>query len=208
MNKSYALDLADYFYKFFSAYGGTIAGRESFSGNETNFTDILAKVAAAKPDVVVLPDYYAVVNLVTAQAKKLGITATFIGGDGWDSRDLDLAAADGSFFTNHFSPTDNRPEVQTFVISYGQHYKDENGNPKVPDAQAALAYDAANILLESIQAAGIDDPERVKEVIASGKFNAVTGFITFDAFHTPVKPVTIVHITGGKAVFYTQVPAE
>ncbi len=46
---------------------------------------ILAKVADAKPDLVYLPDYYNIVNLVTAQAKREGHHRSFMGGDGWDS---------------------------------------------------------------------------------------------------------------------------
>lgn len=41
--------------------------------------------------------------------------------------------------------------------------------------------------------------------MAAGKFEAVSGTITFDAFHTPIKPVTIVAVTGGKAQYYSQV---
>ena len=63
---------------------------------------------SAKPDVVYLPDYYNVVNLVTKQAKEKGITAPFMGGDGWDSSDLDVKAADGGYYTNHYSPDDPR----------------------------------------------------------------------------------------------------
>ena len=51
----------------------------------------------------------------------------------------------------------------------------------------------------------MDDPAKVKDVMAKSKFEAVSGSITFDAFHTPIKPVTIVAVTGGKAQFYSQV---
>ncbi len=42
-----------------------------------------------------------------------------MGGDGWDSPDLDPTSADGGYFTNHYSPTENRPAVQNFVKAYG-----------------------------------------------------------------------------------------
>ena len=56
-----------------------------------------------------LPDYYNVVNLVTKQAKEKGITAAFMGGDGWDSADLDRKAAEGGYYSLHYSPDDQRP---------------------------------------------------------------------------------------------------
>lgn len=204
-SNDYVKGLAEYFTKNFTDGGGKIVGAENYSGKDTDFSAILAKIADAKPDVIVLPDYYNVVNLVAAQAKEKGITTPFIGGDGWDSPDLDAKAADGSFFTNHYSPTESRPVVQNFVKLYGQTYKDDKGNPKTPDALAALAYDATNIMIQGIANTGVDDPVKVKDTIAKGKFEAVSGTITFDAFHTPIKPVTIIAVKDGKAQFNSQV---
>ena len=95
--------------------------------------------------------------------------------------------------------------MQTFVTNYGKKFKDDKGNPQLPDALAALAYDATNMLLQSIQKTGVDDPVKVKDVMASSTFDAVSGHITFDAFHTPIKTVTIVHVTGGKAQYFSQI---
>ena len=201
----YVKGLSEYFEKNFTAAGGTIVGKETYTAKDTDFSAILAKVAEAKPDVVVLPDYYNIVNLATKQAKEKGITAPFIGGDGWDSPDLDAAAADGGYFTNHYSPAEDRPIVVNFVKMFGETFKDDKGQPKLPDALAALAYDAANILIQSIASAGVDDPAKVKDAMASGTFEVVSGKITFDAFHTPIKNVFVIHVTGGKPVFFAQV---
>ena len=201
----YVKGLSEYFEKAFTAAGGKVVGKENYTGKDTDFSAILTKIAAAKPDLVYLPDYYNVVNLVTKQAKAKGITAPFMGGDGWDSPDLDGKAAEGGYFTNHYSPTENRPAVQNFVKKYGELYKDDKGNPKMPDALAALGYDAANLLIQSIANAGVDDASKVKDAMAAIKFDAVSGSITFDAFHTPIKPVTVIQVKDGKAQFYSQV---
>ena len=84
----YVKGLAEFFEKSFTAAGGTIVGKESYTSSDTDFSAILAKIADAKPDMVYLPDYYNIVNLATKQAKEKGITAPFMGGDGWDSADL------------------------------------------------------------------------------------------------------------------------
>jgi branched-chain amino acid transport system substrate-binding protein len=204
-SNDYVKGLAEYFTKYFTEAGGKVVGTENYTGKDTDFSAVLAKIAEAKPDVVVLPDYYNVVNLVTKQAKEKGITAPFIGGDGWDSPDLDPKAADGGFFTNHYSPTEKRDKVTNFVKLYGETYKDDKGQPKTPDALAALAYDATNILLEGIKSAGVDDATKVADTIAKGKFEEVSGSITFDAFHTPIKPVTIIQVKDGKVSFNSQV---
>ena len=195
----YVKGLSEFFEKAFTEAGGTIVGKESYTANDTDFSSILSKVADAKPDVVYLPDYYNIVNLVTKQAKEKGITAPFLGGDGWDSADLDVAAAAGGFFTNHYSPDDPRPEVQNFRSAFEAKYS------KTPDALAALAYDATNLMLSGIAAAGADDTDKVKTALEGITFKGVSGTITFDASHNPVKSATILAVTADGVKFETVV---
>lgn len=197
----YVKGLAEFFEKAFTDGGGKIVGKENYTGKDTDFSTILAKVADVKPDLVYLPDYYNVVNLATKQAKEKGITAPFMGGDGWDSADLDTAASDGGYFTNHYSPEDTRAEVVNFVKAYGTKYKDDKSQAKTPDALAALAYDATNLLLQGIKEAGSDDTTKVKDALTKITFNGISGKITFDQNHNPVKSATILAVKGGKVQF-------
>jgi branched-chain amino acid transport system substrate-binding protein len=192
----YVKGLAENFEKAFVAKGGTIVGKENYTDKDTDFSAILAKVKAAKPDIVYLPDYYNIVNLATKQAKEKGITVPFMGGDGWDSTDLDLKAAAGGYFTNHYSPEDPRAEVVNFRSAYGAKF-----GGAVPDALAALAYDATNMLLQAIKDANSTDTSKVKTALENIKFNGVSGTITFDAKHNPVKSATILKVTEAKVVF-------
>ncbi|MHB8112916.1 MAG: ABC transporter substrate-binding protein, partial [Bellilinea sp.] len=192
----YVKGLAEEFEKNFTAMGGTVVGKESYTAKDTDFSTILAKIAEAKPDVVYLPDYYNIVNLVTKQAKEKGITSAFLGGDGWDSADLDVVAAAGGYFTNHYSPDDPRPEVVNFLAAYGAKYKNDDGTAKVPDALATLAYDAANMLFTAMTTAGtVEDVDKVKVALEGIKINAVSGAITLDAKHNPVKAAAILAVT-------------
>ncbi len=200
-SNDYVKGLAEFFEKAFTAGGGKIVGKETYTSKDTDFSAILSKVAVAKPDLVYLPDYYNVVNLVTKQAKEKGIRAPFMGGDGWDSDDLDVKAANGGYYTNHYSPEDTRPAVKNFVKAFGAKYKDDKGQPKVPDALAALAYDATNLMLQGIKNAGADDTTKVKSALEKITFYAVSGKITFDASHNPVKSITILAIKDGKKKF-------
>ena len=193
-SNDYVKGLAEFFEKSFTEAGGKVVGKESYTSTDTDFSAILSKVAEAKPDVVYLPDYYNIVNLATKQAKEKGITAPFLGGDGWDSSDLDKAAAAGGFFTNHYSPEDPRPEVQNFVKAFGVKYKDDKGGAKVPDALAALAYDATSLMLQGIKEAGSTDTAKVKDALNKIKFSGISGNITFDAQHNPIKSATILAV--------------
>ena len=197
----YVKVLAESFEKYFTEAGGQIVGKETYSYADTIFTTALEKVADARPDLVVLPDYYNIANLITRQAKEKGITATFIGGDGWDSPDLDTSAAAGSYFTSHYSPYEERPIVHNFVKSYGEQYKNADGTPKLPDVLAALAYDATNLMLAAIEKAGVDNPVIVKDVLAGMRFEGVTGQITFNQNHTPHKGVFVQQVIDGKIIY-------
>lgn len=200
-NDGYVRGMAAAFEAAFTQLGGTIVGRANYDSGTIDFSAILSKVKTARPDIVYLPDYYQIVNYATRQARQMGIKTPFMGGDGWDSADLDRKACDGSYFTNHFWPADSRPEVQQFLKVYGTQYKDASGNPIVPHASAALAYDAANVLLQAIKNAGLDDTDKVKAALERITFKAVTGTITFDAQHNAVKGAAILRVTGGNIVF-------
>ncbi len=201
----YVKGLAEAFEKSFTEKGGEIVGKESYTADDKDFSAILAKVKQTKPDLVYLPDYYNIVNLATKQAKEKGINVPFMGGDGWDSSDLDTKAAAGGFFTNHYSPEDPRPEVVNFLAAYGAKFKDDKGAAKVPDALAALAYDATNILIQAIKDAGSDDTTKVKVALEKISFNGVSGKITYDAQHNPVKSATILTVKDGKIRFEASV---
>jgi branched-chain amino acid transport system substrate-binding protein len=129
---------------------------------------------------------------VGAQAKEKGITAVMMGGDGWDSADLNKEAVDGGYYTNHYSPDDTRPVVQEWVKNYQAKYG------SVPDALATLAYDATNLLLSAIEKAGADDPAKVKDALAALKMEGVSGTITFDADHNPIKSAVVLQVKDGK----------
>jgi branched-chain amino acid transport system substrate-binding protein len=201
----YVRGLAEAFEKAFTDNGGQVVGKESYTSTDTDFSAILTKVADSKAEVLYLPDYYPIVNLVGAQAKDKGVTAVMMGGDGWDSSDLDVKAADGGFYSNHYDPGDTRAIVVDWLKRYGAEYKDDQGNPKVPDALATLAYDATNIMLQSIKEAGADDPAKVKDTMAKISWEGVSGKISFDANHDPIKSAAVIGVKDGKKEFVASV---
>ncbi|MBN1372464.1 MAG: ABC transporter substrate-binding protein [Anaerolineaceae bacterium] len=197
----YVRGLAENFEKAFVEAGGTILGKETYTKNDTDFSAILTKVADSKAEVLYLPDYYNIVNLVGAQAKEKGVTAVMMGGDGWDSADLDVTAAEGGFFSNHYSPEDTRPIVQSWVAAYQKKY-----DGKTPDALATLGYDAANLLFAAIdQADTSEDTAKIAETLAAIEYEAVSGKITFDAQHNPVKSAVVLAVKDGKVSFSASV---
>jgi branched-chain amino acid transport system substrate-binding protein len=193
----YVNGLAEAFVDSFTKLGGAVVGREDYSGTDTDFSRTLAMIRSTKADVVYLPALsLQVVNLATKGAKEKGITATFIGGDGWDDTSLDPKASDGSYYTTHYRPDDPRPEVQSFVKAYRGKYSGD-----IPNFIAALSYDATNLLLTAIKKAGEDDTDKVRTALEQISISAVTGRITMDSQHNPIKGAVVLHVTGGKVVF-------
>ena len=199
IGNDYVRSLAEAFEKTWLENGGEVVGKESYSSADTDFSAILTKVAESGAEVLYLPDYYNITNLVAAQAKEKGATAVIMGGDAWDSADLNLEAAEGSFFSNFYSQEDPRPEVQDWVKKFTEKYG------AAPDSIATMAYDATNMLLAAIEKAGADDADKVKDALAEIEFQGVTGTIVFDEFHNPIKPAAVLQVKDGRVVFVEMV---
>lgn len=197
----YTIGLANNFKEAFTAGGGQVLAMEAYAKNDTDFSAVLTNIAKKNPDILYLPDYYQKVSLIGKQARDKGIKAVFIGGDGWDSSDLDYKTMEGGYFTNHYSAQDPRPEVQNWVKQFKEKYGQE------PDAFATLTYDATNLLLNAIKTANSDDPAKIKEALQNTKdFSIVSGEkVSFDENGNPIKPVTILKIEGGKQKFVTAI---
>jgi branched-chain amino acid transport system substrate-binding protein len=196
----YTIGLSNFFKEQFTKNGGQILAMEAYAQGDVDFAAVLTNIAKQKPDILYLPDYYQKVSLIGKQAREKGINAIFLGGDGWDSTELDYKTMEGGYFTSHYSPDDPRPEVKTWVDSYKNKYN------AVPDAFATLGYDATNLLLNAIRTANSDDPTKIKDALqASNEFAAVTGKLTFDKDGNPIKPAVILQIKDGKQSYVTTV---
>ncbi|MFM8320483.1 MAG: ABC transporter substrate-binding protein, partial [Chloroflexota bacterium] len=197
-NNDYSRGLAESFEQAFQQAGGKIAGKATFAYGQADFIGLLKEAAAGYADVLYLPDYYEVANRVGQQAWQVQLKAVITGGDGWDSPDLDVKALEGSYYTNHYDPGADHPRVRTWVKAFADAY-----NGETPDTIAALSYDAVTVLLAAIANTGVDDPARVKDTLAAGSWPAITGPISFDALHNPVKSVFIIQIANGQKNFMT-----
>jgi len=195
---AYSMQLSDEFAESFTGRGGKIVDKWSYQNGDGDSPTLLNAVKGANADVIYLPDFGEVAGSVIRQARGKGIRKPFLGGDGWSSANMDLGAAEGSYYTDHFFPDDPRPEVARFRDAFGKEFKEATGRPRVPDAIAALSYDASNMLLQAIQTAGSDDPAVVRVALEQLRFNGVTGQMSFDDKHNPIKPAVIIAIRGGK----------
>jgi branched-chain amino acid transport system substrate-binding protein len=201
----YAKGLGDAFKETFEAAGGTIVSEESYVAKDTDFRSTLTRIKAKNPEFIFIPGYYEEVGLIIKQAREMGITVPFMGGDGWDSPKLvELAGADAlnnTFITNHYSAEDPDETIQKFVTTFKEKHNGES-----PDAFNGLGYDTIYLLKDAIERAGDTDGTKIKDALAETKeLPLVTGVVTIDENHNPIKTTTILEYKEGKQVFKTKI---
>ncbi len=85
------------------------------------------------------------------------------------------AATEGTVVPVPFHPSESRPEVRRFVAAFQQRYE------RLPDAGAALGYDAVNLLAHAFREAGTAAPDSVARVLHGVQdWPGLTGSLTFD----------------------------
>ncbi|MEK6336365.1 MAG: ABC transporter substrate-binding protein [Acidobacteriota bacterium] len=192
----YSTGLEKFISQTFTKLGGEIVVTQSYQAGDQDFNAQLTSVKGANPEVIFVPGYYGDVALIAKQARDKGITVPFVGGDGWDAKqlyDIGGKAVVGSFFSNHYSPYDTDPQVQKFVNDYKARYSNA-----IPDALAATAYDAAKIMFDAIKRANSLDGKAIRDALAATKdFPGVTGKVTFNENRDAVKPIVMIEVKDG-----------
>ncbi|MCC5466968.1 ABC transporter substrate-binding protein [Pelosinus baikalensis] len=199
-SSDYSKGLSKFFKDAFTKGGGSIAIEEAYLQNDQDFKTLLTKIKATNPDVIYVPGYYGEVGKIIKQAREIGITAPFVGGDGWDSPKLaEIGGPDAlnnTYFTNHYSVEDNSPKSKAFLDAFQKEYG------QVPDAMAVLGYDAAYALVDAIKRANSTDSEKIREALANTKdFQGVTGSLTLNDTHDAIKSAVIIEMKNGKQVY-------
>ncbi len=179
----------------FEGEGGEVIARETYDQNASQFYDVLEPIREADPDVLYLPGYYSVINRLVPQARTFGMFQPIVGSDGWESPVLDVSAVDDSYFPVHYFVSEPRSVVATWSSLYETRYL------VPPDTLATLAYDTANVLFAAVEAAGYPDPYGVSQILETSSFDTVSGWLTFDEMHNPIKSMAIIHVNNGTISF-------
>ena len=189
IGNDYSVGLTDNFKASFEANGGSIVALESYSTGDKDFNAQLTKIKNANPDVVYLPDYYGTVALIVKQLRAQGFNRPIVGADGWDglSENAGTEVLNG-FYSNHYAADSTEPKVQNFVKSYKEKYS------LTPTSFAALGYDSVYMLKDAIVKAGKVESEAVRVALEATDGDYVTGHLTFNEKHNPVKGAVIVEL--------------
>lgn len=207
VGSDYSSWLGKYFIEEFTKQGGKVVNNEAFRSGELDFRAILGKVKQANPDVIFIPTMQKEAALVMKQARDLGLTAKFLGGDGWGSPDLITlggSAVEGSYFVNLASLDD--PDIQKWIADYKAKYNQE---PVLPNP--VMAVDGLLAVVDAIKKANSTDPAKIAEQLEKTKdLPVLTGKLTIDpATHNPLnKPAIMQEVKGGKFIFKSKVVTQ
>lgn len=201
--QAYSTGLKDNFVEAYKGLGGEITTTVAYTGGDVDFSAVISQVKGTNPDAVFLPGYYTDVANIVVQARKAGLTVPFVGGDGWDSSKLaEIAgpAIEGSYYVNHYSTGEDRPELKEFLKKYEAKWG------AVPDALAAQGYDAMMVLADAMgRAKSLNGADLAKAIAATKNYNGVTGKLSLDANRNASKPAVVVQMKGGVPTFVTSI---
>ena len=205
----YSEGLANAFRAKCEELGVAIVADEGYSKGDVDFKSQLTNIAAAAPDVVFCPNYYQDDGLIVTQAREVGLSAAFLGGDGWAGV-KDYASAEdlaNCYYCSAYAPGSS-DAVKAFEAAYIEKFGADTLN-----MFAATGYDAAMVLcaaLAKAEAAG-EKPasDAYKQAVIDGiksEGAAVKGVTseagyTFDEFNNPVKDAVIMTVENGEEVF-------
>lgn len=199
IDEDYSTMLGQFFSRAFEKAGGRIQEEIGYRGNATDFSAIINKIKARLPDVVYLPGYTRDSGLFIKQAVKMGVTATFLGGDAWD----EIENYAGTSVTGSFQSAPWHPEVPFPASDRMKKVFTATYNRDIANNSSPLAYDAVMILADAIARAGTTDHRAIRDALAATKnFQGATGSITFDGNGDPLdKAIIIIEFKDGKRVF-------
>jgi branched-chain amino acid transport system substrate-binding protein len=170
---------------------------ETFADKDTDFSAQLTKIAALKPDAIMVAGLYQEAALILKKAREIGITVPIVGNNGFNSPQLIKSggtAAEGVVVASPWYPGKDDEKVKKFVAAYKTKYSKE------PDQFAAQAYDALYIMADALEKSGTTtDRKKFRDSLANVKdFPGVTGKFAFDAKRNPAMDVTILVVKDGQ----------
>ncbi len=178
---AYGQGLADEFLKSAKANGINIVSRQFTTDKSTDFSAILTAIKAKQPDAIFFGGIDAVGGPMLRQMKQLGISAKFMGGDGVCSEQMPVLAGEGLIDDVVLCSEPGGIEdaqkkvIEDFRAAFRKKY---NGNVQI---YSPYAYDATWLMITAMQKAGSSDPAKYLPIMASSKYQGVTGLIEFDA---------------------------
>jgi branched-chain amino acid transport system substrate-binding protein len=207
VSNDYSVGLAKFFVDEFVKLAGdpkAIVATSDYNTGDQDFSAQLTNIKQFNPDVIFAPGNYTESALIIKQARALGMTVQFLGGDTWDENaflEVGGAAVEGATFSTFFAndvPINKTSEA--FLKAYREEYKKE------PAAVAALGFDAYRVILDAITRANSAEPQKIRDALTQTKdFEGAAGAITINAERNADKAAVFKTVKDKKFTFLTTV---
>ena len=172
-NNVYGRDLAR---AFLAGYRGEVVGVDPIAGDGSKAEPFVSYYKGVNPDLVFVAGTEQSGRALLMEALRQGWRPQWLAGDGWTGIASDTAAAEGAYVATPFSVMSTREEARRFVERFQARWG------AVPDANAAMAYDATRLLVQAMREVGTDRA-KIRAYLARVKgeraFAGVTGQVRF-----------------------------
>jgi branched-chain amino acid transport system substrate-binding protein len=177
---AYGQGLATEFSRSLQKQGGSIVAREFTNDKATDFSAIVTRIRATKPDLVFFGGLSSTAGPMLRQMKQLGLNVRMMGGDGICSDEIFKLSGgvmvDGQVVCAEAGGVQGQAKagMDKFRADYKKRF--------AVDVQinAPYAYDAVMTMAEAMVKAGSSAPARYLPVLAKIAYNGVTGPVAFD----------------------------
>ena len=188
LGEDYGNGLGYYFTDAFQKLGGEVVS-ETFPEGTSDFSAYLNNAVKAGCDVIFAPSATTYASLIIDQAAAQNISFPLMAGDTWENSVI-LDAAKGKnidvYVSTFFAEDESNAAAVEFVSGFKAWLNENsdkltnNGGNAIVAAVSVLGYDAYNVALAALEAAGSVDPADVAAALPSVTYNGITGSIAFD----------------------------
>jgi branched-chain amino acid transport system substrate-binding protein len=157
--------------------GVTVVAREFTDDKASDFSAILTKIRATKPDVIIYGGMDDTAGPMAKQLHQLGIKAPMMAGDGACSPEFIKLAGDGADMltcSRAGEAVEHLPRGEQFVAKYKAKFGSD------VQVYAPYAYDAVYVIVDAIRRAGSLDRKAIVAAVAATDYDGLTGHIDFD----------------------------
>lgn len=191
-SSDYAKGIAEEFQR---VYPGEIVTVATFASGDKDFQSALTKFKDLDYDAIVMPGYYTETGIITKQARDMGIEVPILGPDGFNDDSFgDLAGVANTHDVYYVSGYSTKTALSDKAAQFIEAYKKKYGSE--PNMFAALAYDSVYMIAEAAKGAktSIDIADNLAKL---SQFDGVTGTMTIDKDHNPIKTALMVKMENG-----------
>ena len=164
-NSTFAQGLAEETKMYMEELGVTPVFYDAINPDDTDFSPTLTKLKALNPDAIYFTGYYAQGGLLLKQAKALGMTSAWTGGNAMNNTDLIKIAgienAKGFITTTEPLPGDlDYPEAKQFLADYKAKYGSDPSS-----VWTVMAADAFRLIKYAVEQTKSTDPKKLAEYL-------------------------------------------